>query len=460
MPLDGWRAPRATTTYGVMWALAATMLFPNPAAGQERTFTLAKGNRTYKLLAGPEAKGRKNQPLVVYLHPSGGPKLKEFTNQYMPLLRKRGCLVAVPLSRDRNLWPVGADGYIHRVIADVQGRYSVDTKRIVLLGISGGGQLALFVADRKPAAFRAVIAVSTNPVVVRGDKAEWFYPNRAVLRKCPYFVVCHITQGAALRYWRQVRARLAPAGASVSIRPVLGRVGHFLPPPRELGSWLDTVLAGKHPAPLADPQKAAVHRIFSKPAAALMAALPKATAAKISERLTRNDKHFELAAGLQEHFERSKGRDRADAAGLPVTQIRTEHKKWPIYIRVDARATHQAMARVLAAETAQTRLRGMLYQIYQRGTLTGAGRSWQVRIGSVTFPDRRKGWRTTLFIHAAAAIDAKPDKAFRWIEITLMDETQRPNPQELGTTLRTILSGLSVKARTRGPTTHPAARGK
>jgi hypothetical protein len=117
------------------------------------------------------------------------------------------------------------------------------------------------------------------------------------------------------------------------------------------------------------------------------------------------------------------------------------------------------MARVLEAETAQTRLRGMLYQIYERGSLAAGGRSWQVRIGSITFPDRRKGWRTTLFVHAAAAIDAEPDKAFRWIEITLMDETQRPDPQELAAAFRTVLAGLTVKARTRGPATRSVAAG-
>ena len=443
----------------MLWVLAAAMLFAGSADGQEQTFTLPGGTRTYKLLAEPEAKSRKNLPLVVYLHPSGGPKLEQFARKYAPLLQKRGCLIAVPLSRDRNLWPVGADDYVHQVIADVKGRYSVDARRIVLLGVSGGGQLALFLADRKPAAFRAVVVVSTNPVVIRGNKAEWFYPNRTVLRKCPYFVICHITQGAALRYWRQVRAKLTPAGASISILPVLGKPGHFLPasPPKELGPWLDTVLAGKHPAPRADPQKAAVRKIFAAPAATLMAALAKAPPAKITKRLTRTDRHFELAVPLQEHFEPSKGRDRADAAGLPLTQIRTEHKKWPIYLRVDARATHRPMARVLAAETAQTRLRGMLYQIYQRRTLPAAGRTWQVRIGTVTFPDRRKGWRTTLFVHATAAIGAKPEKAFRWIEITLMDETQRPDARELATALRTVLTGLSVKARTRGPTTRPVA---
>ena len=446
--------------------------FCRAAAGQEKTFTLPKTERQYKLLlpAGirprtqtgqadktgetKKAAQSKKAPLVVYLHPTGTARLKDLKRDYWPLLAKRGCAVAIPLSESKEMWTAGSDAYTNQVIADVQRRYHVDPKRVVLLGISGGGQLALFLADKWPEAFRAVIVVSTNPVVVRDDSAVWFYPNRKVLKSCPYFVACHITHGASLRYWRQVRARLAAAGASISIVPVLGKPAHYLPPPKELGPWLDAVLAGKHPAPLPDPQKAAVAKLLAKPAAELFAAIKTARSArpaKAAATLTKTGKALTLSVPLQEGFERSKAEEAIDSAAAPITQIRTEHKKWPIYIRVDGRVTKRAMPAVLAAEEKQTRLRGMLYQIYHSGEVTAGGRTWKVRIGSITFPDRRqnRGWRTTLFIHAAAATgpvagDKKAAARHEWIEITIMDETQQPDAKELAVVFQTVAGGTSA----------------
>ena len=245
-------------------------------AGGEQTVMLPDGKRTYKLLLPPDADKLKGAPLVVYLHGSGGDKLADFKKDWWPMLAARKCIGAVPLSKAEHMWAVGEDTYVRQAIADVQKRRSVDPKRMVLLGGSGGGQVALFLADRTPEAFRAVIVVSANPVVARSGKAEWFFPDPKALKTCPYFVVCHITHGASLKFWRQVRARLEGKGASISILPVLGEPAHYLAPPKELGGWLDAVLAGKHPAPIEDPQKAAVAKTFAKPATALFDALKTA----------------------------------------------------------------------------------------------------------------------------------------------------------------------------------------
>ena len=440
---------------GVTWVLAiaaALAVSSQAAVAQEKSLAIPGTKRTYKLLVPPGADKKKDVPLVVYLHPSGGAMLAEFKRDYWPLLSGRGCITAVPLSKDNRLWPVGSDTYVRAVIADVRKHYSIDAKRIVLLGISGGGQVALFLADRTPKQFRAVVAVSTNPVVVRGGKSVWFYLNRRVLKTCPYFVVCHITHGASLQFWRQVRANQAPAGASISIIPVLGKPAHYLPPPKELGPWLAAVIGGKHPKPVEDPQGLAVAKVFSKPAEALFKAIKDAKPAKIASRLRKQTKRFELTVPLQEGFERSKREAATDAAGRPITQIRTESKKWPIYVRVDARAHDKPMAEVVAAEAEQTRLRGMLYRVYHTGKALGAGRKWQVTIGSITFPDKRKGWQTTLFLHAAAPVAAGPrqpktDEKNKWVEVAIMDETQQPDTKELAKIFRTILRGLVVKAK-------------
>jgi hypothetical protein len=111
------------------------------------------------------------------------------------------------------------------------------------------------------------------------------------------------------------------------------------------------------------------------------------------------------------------------------------------------------MSAVLAEEANQTILRGMLYQVYRAGTCTaasvaaGGGDRWDYQIGSITFPHKDRGWQSTLFLHAwrGLAADGK-----RWLEVTVLDETQQPDAAQLVGALRTILAG--VKAGVAQPT--------
>ena len=436
--------------------LAAIVFGAAPAWGQvdeETEHALGASQRSYKLLVPPGAKARKDMPLVVYLHASTDADFERVKRDYWPMLRDRTCILALPQSKGKSSWLAGEEKYVVDVIEDVQKRYGVDPKRLILLGVSGGGQVALFLVDHEPNKYRAVIVVSTNPVVVRGSKALWFYPNRETLKQCPYFVMNHITQGSALMYWRQVRAKLAPAGASVSILPVVGPVSHYLSPPPHLRGWLDEVLAGKHPAPLADPQEAAVAKMFKDCAAALPKAIEQAAAAAGAERIVKDGPKLRLTVEVPAAFERSKAEDESDAAGRPITQVRIEHKEWPIHVRCDARVTEAVMEEVLAAEETQTIQRGMLYQLYHSGTMELAGRAWRLKIGSITYPDRRRGWVSGLFIHAAAPARQDPKQ---WLEVMVLDETQQPVAAELATVLRGVIGSVTVAA---APATRPASSG-
>jgi hypothetical protein len=238
-----------------------------------------------------------------------------------------------------------------------------------------------------------------------------------------------------------VRVRREAAGASISILPVVGKVAHYQPPPKELSAWLDAVLAGKHPAPIGDPQKAAVAKMFAKCAAALPKALAAAMPAAKAERIVKAGEIFELAVPAPASFERSKKEDKADAADKPITQVRIEHTNWPIRVRCDARRTAQPMTDVLGAEETQTIRRGVLYQVYHAGPLAVGGRGWQVKVGSITYPDRRRGWVSTLFLQAVAPMGANPKE---WLEVTVMDETHQPGATELAGVLKTVLAGIGA----------------
>ena len=450
----GKRACVGLLSLAIALSARSALAAPPPAERQAGaptaiTQTMPAAGRKYELLFPPgDADDFLDMPVVLYLHPSGAPQLDRAKRDYWPMLARRKCLMVLPRSKSAKMWLAGEEQFVEDVLADVQRRYSVDAKRVILLGVAGGGQAALFLADRLPEKFRAVIVVSTNPVVIRGQRDQWFYPNRKVLKTCPYFVVNHITQGSALMYWRQVRQRLSAAGASISILPVTGKPGDYQPPPKQLGPWLDEVLAGKHPRPLPDPQKAAVARMFEKCAAALPKAIADAKPVAGGDQIVKVGRAFRLSAPLPASFERSGGEDEQDSTGAPLTQIRLEQKKWPIHLRCEARATVRPMDQVLSAEEAQTIRRGMLYQVYSSGTVAGGGRKWQWKVGSTTYPDRRRGWVSSLFIHAAAAVGSDPKQ---WLTVVVLDETQQPDARELATILKTALSGV---------TADPAAKGR
>ncbi len=411
---------------------------------------LPASERAYELLVPPgSAAELRKLPLVVYLHGSKDPRLSDARRDWWPPLRDRRCLMVFPLSAGKEMWLAGEEKYVENVLADVQTRYSVDDKRIVLLGVSGGGQVALFLADRLPERFRAIVAVSTSPVAIRGHRHEWFYPDRKVLKTCPYLVVNHITEGSALMYWRQVQAKLAPAGASISVLPVTGRTGGYQPPPKPFGKWLDAVLAGKHPPPLPDPQKAAVAKMFAGAVAALPGAIGDARPAE-GERIEKTGAAHRLALTAPKPFQRSPREDATDSTGAPMTQIRLEHAKWPIHVRAAARATDRPMGEVLAEEQAANVARGLLYQVYRTGALAAGGRRWTYTIGSITYPDRQRGWVSALFVHAAGAIRADPR---RWLTVTVIDETQQPEAKELAEAFKTVVATIAAEP---APATRPA----
>jgi len=450
-PPAAWRV----LALAAAWPMAVSMGGPADAP-RGAVHSLPAASRSYEVLVPPlPSKDLTNLPMVVYLHPSTQPRLAQAKADYWPVLRGRKCLMVLPRSQGKKMWLAGEDKMVTDVIADVQTRYSVDAKRIVLMGAAGGGQVALRLADRLPGKFRAVIVISTSPVVVRGSRYEWFYPNRKVLKTCPYFVVNHITQGAALMYWRQVQAKLADGGASITILPVTGKPDEYLPPPKPLGAWLGQVLAGKHPAALPDPQAAAVAKMLRPCLDAWDKALATTRPVRRGKTIAKDGKVLRLVVAPPPNYERSKREDVRDATAAPLTQIRLEHKTWPITIRFDARATKAPLAAVLTAEEKATALRGLLYQVYRQQGLTAGGRKWAVKVGSITYPDRRRGWVSALFIHAAAPIKADPK---RWLTVLVTDETQQPDAGQLAGILKAALAGVAAAPAPPPPATAPGRK--
>ena len=438
---SGWRRMRRTSLL-TAWVLACAT-----AAAQDTAalHTLPEGGRGYEVMLPAPSRDLGNAPVVVYLHESDFKSFDRLKADYWPVLKARKCVLVMPRSRNPVMWPAGEDKYLNAVITDVRSRYPVDPRKTILMGVSGGAQMALFLLDRQPKDFRAAILISSNPVVARAGKTEWFYPNRETLKACPYFVANHITQGSALMYWRQVRHKMNPLGASVSVLPVLGPVGHYLPPHKELGAWLEQVIGGKHPAPLPDPQKAAVAKMLAKAVEAMPKALADAAPAKATGTTTRDGVTRALTAALPEGYVRAK---KEDPATDSLMQIRLEHEKLPIYVRCESHVTPESMAGVLKAREDQTRARGMLYQVYHTAVVRAGKAEWSVKVGSMTYPDQTRGWVSPLFLYATRSTRSSPR---RWQAVMIMDETMEPDAAHLAGVLKTLLANQRVTTRAPAP---------
>ena len=427
--------------------LTAWILTSATAAAQDSAVlhTLPEGGRGYEVMLPAPSRDLGNAPVVVYLHESDFKGFDRFKADYWAVLKKNKCVLVMPRSRNPVMWPAGEDKYLSAVITDVSKRYPVDPRKTILMGVSGGAQMALFLLDHQPKDFRAAILISSNPVVARAGKTEWFYPNRETLKACPYFVANHITQGSALMYWRQVRHKMNPLGASVSVLPVLGPVSHYLPPHKELGAWLEQVIAGKHPAPLPDPQQAAVAKMLAQAVEALPKALADAAPGAPTEAATKDGPKYTLTTTVPEGYVRAK---KEDPATNSLTQIRLEHGKRPIYVRCESHVTPGPMSDVLKAQEGKTRARGMLYQVYHTAVVGAPKAEWSVKVGSMTYPDQTRGWVSPLFLYATRSTASS---GRRWQAVMIMDETMEPDAAHLAAVLKTLLASQRVTTRASAP---------
>jgi len=128
---------------GVIAAVVAAMLGVSharpPGATTRPADSRPARRRPYEIIVPPgDLKTMGELPLVIYLHGSKSPQLDRAKADYAALLANRRCLLVMPRSMGKEMWLAGEEKYVMDVLAEVQVRHSVDSKRIILLGVSGG----------------------------------------------------------------------------------------------------------------------------------------------------------------------------------------------------------------------------------------------------------------------------------------------------------------------------------
>jgi dipeptidyl aminopeptidase/acylaminoacyl peptidase len=137
------------------------------------------GSREKNLFYFPD--GKRNVPLVVGLHTWSADRFNQ-VEKMLPLCRERDWALLLPEFRGPNLTtnprarqacgsPLAMQDILD-ALDYVLGQYPIDKRNIFLLGGSGGGHMALMMAARAPARFRAVS--SWCPIT---DLAAWHRQN-------------------------------------------------------------------------------------------------------------------------------------------------------------------------------------------------------------------------------------------------------------------------------------------
>jgi predicted peptidase len=221
----------------LLLALAVTALVAQsaiaPAAFERRTFKMADGSTVRYGLAVPgDYRASSPRPLVIALHPGGG-GTPYYGDQYMrnifvPGLQELGAITIAPDCPTRAWTDPQAEQAVLSLIDAVRGEFSIDRRRIAVVGFSMGGAGTWFLSSRHPQLFTAAI-------VMAGRTAE----PMAQLAKIPTYVIhSRNDQVVPFAQAEQRAGELERMGRSIRFDALAG-VGHY-----EMAAYLGALANG------------------------------------------------------------------------------------------------------------------------------------------------------------------------------------------------------------------------
>jgi pimeloyl-ACP methyl ester carboxylesterase len=144
-----------------------------PALVETTVESTLDGEKQAVLYWAPEAASQKKTPLLVFLHSWSG-DYKQDNSKWQKEAVKRGWIFLHPDFRGANNAPKACGSKFARqdildAMAFAESQFRIDSTRVYLAGISGGGHMAMLMAGHHPKRFSAVSAW-----VGISDLAEWY----------------------------------------------------------------------------------------------------------------------------------------------------------------------------------------------------------------------------------------------------------------------------------------------
>lgn len=139
------------------------------------TWVSPEGTRIRFAMVVPAMRPGDKVPLVLALHGQAGSGdsvpawygQRSLESLFGPALRPLGALIVAPDAPFNNWTDPAAEQAVLALVAEMKQRYPVDSMRTLLTGISMGGMGSWYLAQRHPKAFRAVVPLTSFPLIRR-----------------------------------------------------------------------------------------------------------------------------------------------------------------------------------------------------------------------------------------------------------------------------------------------------
>ena len=135
-------------------------------AFDRRTFKMPDGSTIrYGLSVPRDYSASSPRPLVIALHPGGGAGVPYYGDQYMrtifvPGLRELGAITIAPDVPARAWTDPQSEQAVIALVAAIREEFSIDRRRVVVVGFSLGGSGTWFLSSRHPDLFTAAIVMA------------------------------------------------------------------------------------------------------------------------------------------------------------------------------------------------------------------------------------------------------------------------------------------------------------
>ena len=170
--------------------------------------------------------------LVVWIHPGSDTMEADIHDLWKPICDERGLILVGPRAKNIAGWSLNEAGFIEALVQEMQQKYRIDSRRVVLQSYSDGCRFSFHLAFKYRSLFRGV-AASSEPLRLAPPE------NRPDLR-LQFFLSCGDKDNLH-RLVQRTRTRLAAMKFPVVLTTVPGE-GHSYPPIPVLDAiarWID-----------------------------------------------------------------------------------------------------------------------------------------------------------------------------------------------------------------------------
>jgi serine protease Do len=199
--------------------------------------TTAAADRTFYLYVPSDYDPNIAYALLVWLHPAGKGKEKDFDNfvdAWDDYCKDNHLIVVGPTTDAENGWTPGDSEFIQEAVKAATDSYTIDKRRIVAHGMGVGGQMAFYLGFHNRALFRGV---ATTGAALSGNPKE-----RVANQPLAFFIV--VGQKDPIKdAVKESKEKLSENKFSVIFRE-LANHGHEYPPEQtllELSRWIDSL---------------------------------------------------------------------------------------------------------------------------------------------------------------------------------------------------------------------------